>query len=91
MGVVAMMNAVAVLNTQFVQVALPLMLSLAIAAWLNNRGIDAVGKRIDDLRGEMNGRFDEVFRRLDRLDEVLFDHDQKIVRLEERTSPFAHR
>ncbi len=92
------MNPVAILNSQFVQVALPLMVTLTIAAWLNSKGIDGLGKRIDDLRSEMNRRFedvnrrfDEVNRRFDRIDDLLHEHDQRIVRLEERTSPLTRR
>jgi hypothetical protein len=83
------MNAVAILNSQFVQVALPLMLTLSIAAWWNN-------KRVDDLRSDMNRRFDdanrrfdEIFKRLDRIDDTLKNYGERIVRLEERTSPLT--
>ncbi len=41
-------NLVAILNTQFVQVALPLMITLALAAWINNKSLDGLGKRIDE-------------------------------------------
>jgi len=91
------MNA-AILNTPFVQVALPIMITFIAAAWLN-------GKRLDDLRTDMNRRFDEarsdvnrrfddvnrrfdeIIKRLDRIETFLTDHDQRIARLEERTSP----
>jgi uncharacterized protein YoxC len=93
------------LNSQFVQVALPLMVTLTIAAWVNSKGIDGLGKRIDDLRSEMNRRFEdvnrrfddvnrqftEVNRRFDKVDDLLNGHDQRIVRLEERTSPLTRR
>jgi hypothetical protein len=88
----------AILNSQFVQVALPIMITFAIAAWINGKSIDGVGKRIDDLRSEMSHRFeeidrrfDEVFKRFDGIDTLLREHDQKIVRLEERTSPLTRR
>ena len=42
------MNPVAILNTQFI----PAILTLGLGAWLNGKGIDAVGKRIDDVRGD---------------------------------------
>ncbi len=106
------MNPVAMLSSQFVQVALPLMVTLTIAAWVNSKGIDGLGKRIDDLRSEMNRRFEdvnrrfedvsrrfddvnrqftEVNRRFDKVDDLLNGHDQRIVRLEERTSPLTRR
>ena len=39
----------AILNSQFVQVALPIVLTIFIAAWMNGRTMDVIGKRIDDL------------------------------------------
>jgi len=70
------MNPVAILNTQFVQIALPLMVTFIAAGWFN-------GKRIDDI----NRRLDEIIKRLDRIEALLSDHDSRIARLEERTSP----
>ena len=78
------MNPVAVLNTQFVQVALPLMLTLSIAAWWNN-------KRVDDLRGDMKDLKGDMNRRFDRIEVLLSDHGERIVKLEERTSPLTRR
>ena len=78
-----------ILNTPFVQVALPIIVTFIVAAWLN-------GKRLDDFKVDMNRRFDAVDRRFeavdrrfDRLENLLGDHSQRIVRLEERTSPLA--
>jgi hypothetical protein len=92
----------AILNSQFVQVALPIVLTIFIAAWMNGRSIDGINKRIDDLRidlrgdlsslrSEMNNRFGEVNRRLDRIDETLKTHSEKIAGLDERTSPLGRR
>jgi hypothetical protein len=88
----------AILNSQFVQVALPIVLTIFIAAWMNGRSIDAINKRIDDLRTDltslrvdMNTRFGEVNRRLDRIDETLKTHSEKIAVLDERTSPLGRR
>lgn len=67
----------------FVQVALPIMVTFAIATLYQ-------GKRIDDLRDSMNKRFDAVERRLERIESLLTDHDRRITVLEERTSPL-HR
>ncbi len=44
----------------------------------------------DGLRGEMNRRFDEVTTRLDRIERKLDNHDERIVRVEERTA-LIHR
>ena len=63
----------ALLDNQFVQVALPIMFTVLLAAWINSRGMDkaieGVNRRLDDLRADMNDRSGEVNRRLDRIDE----------------------
>jgi hypothetical protein len=59
---------------------------------MNNRAINALGQRIDDLRSEMRAGFDGVNNRLDRLetrfdrveDEVRKDHEGRLARLEAR-------
>ena len=99
----------AILSSQFVQVALPIVLTIFIAAWMNGRSIDGINKRIDDLRSYMTGlhdglktdltslradlntSFGEVNRRLDRIDETLKAHSEKIAALDERTSPLGRR
>ena len=88
------MDTSAILNSPFTQVALPIMVTFAIATWYQS-------KRVDDLRSDMNKRFEDVNRhfdgvnrRLDKVDEILKEirnllasHNQRITRLEERTSP----
>ena len=64
-----------ILQQPFIQVALPIMVALTLAAWLQN-------KRFDDL----NRRFDESIRRLDRIETKLDNIDERIARPEERTS-----
>src|ERR1039458_9211190 len=54
----------------FVQVALPIIVTFAIATLYQ-------GKRIDDLRDSMNKRFDAVERRLERIESLLTDHDRR--------------
>ena len=84
------MNPVAILNTPFVQVALPIVVTFIVAAWLN-------GKRLEDFRIDVNRRFDdhdqrfnesrsemvnfhsEMIMRFDRLESMLGDHNQRIV------------
>jgi hypothetical protein len=78
-------------NSQFIQVALPVVLTLFIAAWLNGRGLDALGKRIDDVRDGVKALRHEVNGRFDRIDETLKIHGQKIAVLEDRLSPLARR
>jgi F0F1-type ATP synthase membrane subunit b/b' len=74
----------------FFQVALPIIITFAIATWFQS-------KRIDDLRDSLNRRMDAIDRRLDaierrleRIENLLTDHDRRITVLEERTSPL-HR
>jgi predicted nuclease with TOPRIM domain len=76
---------------QFLSVALPIMVTLVATVWTAQW---SQNKRFDDLKDDINRRFEEVHRRLDevikRLDriETKFDnHEERIVRLEERTSP----
>jgi GTPase len=64
-----------VLQQPFVQVALPIIVALMLAAWLQN-------KRFDDL----NRRIDEIIQRLGRIETKLETHSERITRLEERTS-----
>lgn len=89
----------------FFQVALPIIVTFAIATWyqskrVNDQGkrIDDIGKRIDDLRdsvnkrielleGSIGRRLDAIDARLARIEELLFDHDRRLTKLEERTSP----
>jgi 23S rRNA C2498 (ribose-2'-O)-methylase RlmM len=78
------MNITTILNSQFVNVALPIVITIFIASWLQN-------KRFDDLKADMNRRFDEVFRRLDSIESKLDNHTGRIIALEERTSPIGRR
>jgi predicted nuclease with TOPRIM domain len=76
---------------QFLSVALPIMVTLVatiwIAQWSRNKRFDDLNKRFDDLKSDMNRRFDEIIKRLERIEGKLDDHEERIVRLEERTSP----
>jgi predicted nucleic acid-binding Zn-ribbon protein len=42
----------------FIQVALPIVIAIFIAAWLNNRRVDTLEKRIDSLETSVNKRID---------------------------------
>ena len=81
------MNLPAILNTPFMQVALPIIVTFAIATWYQSTRIDDVNRRIDDLRSGMNRQFVEVNKRLDRIETLLQSHEQRITRVEERASP----
>lgn len=70
----------ALLNSPFVQVALPIMVTLFLASWIQN-------KRFDDF----NRQFAAIINRLDRIKAKLENHATRITVLEERTSPLSHR
>jgi len=84
------------------QITLPLMVTFVaaiwIASWSQNKRFDDLNRRLDDLRSDMNRRFDDVNRRFDAVDQRLGriekkqdDHETRITRVEERTSPIATR
>jgi hypothetical protein len=64
------------MTQQFTAIALPIILAFAIAAWLQNRSVVGIHKRLDD-----------IIARLDRIERKLDDYADRIARLEERTSP----
>ena len=72
------------LQQPFFQVTLPLMVTFIATIWLAGW---AQNKRIDDLRSELSRRLDEIIARLGRIELKLENHGERIVRLEERTSP----
>jgi hypothetical protein len=45
-------------NQPFTQVALPIVLTIFIAAWINSKGLDGVNKRIDDIAARL-GRIED--------------------------------
>ena len=71
----------------FFQVALPIIITFAIATWFQSKRIDDVGKRIDDLRDAVSRRLDAIEARLARIENLFSEHDRRITALEERTSP----
>jgi len=90
----AAMNATAL--QPFLTTALPIMVTILLAVWMNGKGFNGVHKRLDDtnrrfdtLFDEGNRRFDKVDARLERIEAKLENHESRIVRLEERTSPLA--
>lgn len=79
----------------FVQIALPIVFSVLIAAWINGKAFDTINKRLNDMRSDFNRRFesleggvnkrlDEVNTRLGRIETKLGDHDVRIARVEDR-------
>ena len=66
----------------FIQVALPIVIAIFIAAWLNNRRIDTLDKRIDDLRGEIMPVLREIQAAIKEL-------DRRITLLEQRLGPIV--
>ena len=67
-------------------IPLPIVLTILIAAWLNNKRIDTVdtslNRRVDDLRGEMVPLLREILA-------TLKDLDRRMTVLEERSSPIV--
>jgi predicted nucleic acid-binding Zn-ribbon protein len=56
-----------------------------------NRRIDdfsrALNGRIDDLKDQLGKRLDAIKHRLERIEQLLTDHDRRITALEELSSP----
>jgi hypothetical protein len=71
-----------------------LVATIRIASWSQNKRFDDlrsdINARFEALKSNMHRRFNEASARLDRLERIerkLDSHDERIVRLEERTSP----
>ncbi len=79
----------AIFQIPFVQIALPIMITLLLTVRVNSKAFDTLNRRLDDMRTDSNRSFDEVIKRLDRIETKLDDHGNRIVRLEERTSPLV--
>ena len=77
----------AILNSQFVQVSLPIVLTIFIAAWMNGRSIDGISKSSDDIVR----RLDSIEVRLVAIEGRLADFGERLTRVEERTSPNGRR
>jgi len=58
---------------QFLSVALPIMVTLVVSIWLASIS--------------QNKRLDDIVRRLERMEGKLDIHEERLVRVEERTSP----
>jgi 23S rRNA C2498 (ribose-2'-O)-methylase RlmM len=69
----------AILQQPFFQVALPIMVTLVATVWIAQW---PQNKRFDDLRSEITRRFDEVVKGLDRIEQKLDDHEQRLTRVE---------
>lgn len=59
-----------------VQITLPLILAIFGASWLQNRRLDEISKRIDD-----------IITRLGRIEAKLSEHGERLTKLEERIPP----
>lgn len=62
---------------QFLPVALPIMVTLVVSIWLASIS--------------QNKRLDDIVRRLERMEGKLDLHEERLVRVEERTSPLMVR
>jgi hypothetical protein len=65
----------------FFQVALPIIFTFTLATWYQAGRItdlrESLGKRIDDLRGDMNLRFQGIEKRLERLEEKVESRQER--------------
>jgi hypothetical protein len=62
------------------QITVPLLGGLFLAGWVQNRAIDQLSKRLDDILAELRAIRTELTRQ-----------GERITRLEERTPPLLHR
>lgn len=83
------MNWQQISGNPFFTVALPLMVTALMALLFQNSRFTDLGKRLDDLRSDMNKRFDgvdkrfdAVDRRLEKIEAKLDDHSGRISKLE---------
>ena len=83
------MNAAEILKLPFVQIALPIMLILVVATWYQNKRVDDVNRRLDEIPTDMNRQFTEIKDILRGIYAKLENHNERITRLEERSSPIA--
>lgn len=70
-----------------VQITLPIVFSLFVAAWLNNQRIAEVSKRIDGVERRLDGmdrRFEATNSRLDEILTLLHSIDRRVTMLEDR-------
>jgi hypothetical protein len=81
------------INQPFFQVALPLMVTILVAAftaaWSSNKRIDELSHRLDDTNrrlDDVDRRFGDVDRRFDEVMRVLMSIDHRLTVLEERSS-----
>jgi hypothetical protein len=56
---------VQVIQQPFVQLALPIMATIIVAAWLNGKGMDAINRRLDAIEVRL-GRIEERLTALER-------------------------
>ena len=94
------MDAAEIVKLPFVQVALPIMLTFVVATWYQNKRVDDVNRRLDELRTDMNRQiaelrtdmnrqFGEIKEILKAIQAKLENHNERITRLEERSSPIG--
>jgi hypothetical protein len=80
------MAAASILQQPFVQVDLPIIIALMLAAWMQNKRFDDLNQRISDLNQRISEFRSDVNQRLERIETKLDHHNERITRLEERTS-----
>jgi tetrahydromethanopterin S-methyltransferase subunit G len=64
----------AIFQTPFVQTALPIMFTILIAVWINNKAFEVMNRRFDDVNrrfDDVNARLNEIMKRLDRIEQKI--------------------
>jgi hypothetical protein len=73
------------------QVTLPLIVTFVAsiwgASWIQNKRFGDLNDRFADLNRQVDDLRSDLITRLDRIERKLDNHDERLVRLEERTSP----
>lgn len=84
------MDLATLLSQPFVQVTLPIMFTILLAAWAQNRRVDALARRVGRL-GKCLDRIeqglDHMEQGLDRIEKRLDRIPAKLVKIEETTLP----
>ncbi len=70
-----------------VGIVLPIVITIAIAAWLNNKRTDDLRAQIEDFRSEVRGEIRELRADIREIKGAIQDLDRRVTILEERSRP----
>ena len=74
----------------FFQVALPIIITFALATWYQSKRVDDLRDSLNRRIGSIDKRLEAIERRLERIESLFSERDPRFSVLEERTSPL-HR